>query len=245
MFDLEAAPLAVPSWFEEEARALGVELEPGDAEKLGRFLGLMLSANERVNLTAITDPPDVWRKHALDALSLIQTLADLPDGALVADVGSGGGVPAVPLAICLPALRFFCIEATGKKAAFLTAAASRLGLANVRVINDRAEVIGQEVHGETGRARFDAVIARALGPLAVAAELCVPLAKVGGRIVLVKGAKAEQELEAGRRALSVLGAEHVETLETPTGRLIVLEKARPTPRTYPRQPGEPKRKPLQ
>lgn len=243
-FRTDLAPLPPPAWFAGEVEALGVVLDGGDAGRLGLFLALLLDANTKANLTAITDPEDAWRKHILDSITLIPLLAELPAGARVADVGSGGGVPGIPLAVCQPALRFYLIEATRKKADFLRTAAEALALGNVEVVNQRAEAVGQDHKSGLGRESFDAVIARALGSVTVAAELTVPLAKVGGRVLLIKGEKAEAELAEARRALDLLGAVFTGVVATPTGRIVVLDKAGPTPRPYPRPAGEPKRRPL-
>jgi 16S rRNA (guanine527-N7)-methyltransferase len=242
VFPTDAAPLAPPAGWLDRAREIGVELEPGEAEQLGRYLAILLASNEVLNLTAITDPAEAWTRHILDALTLMPLLAEAPENGTVADVGSGGGVPAIPLAIVLPRLRFTLIESTAKKAAFLEATIAALGLANATVNSDRAEEIAQDRRGL--RESFDVVTARALGRMNVAAELCIPLCRVGGRVVFVKGQKADEELEEARPALEILGGAHAGTLDTPTGRLVVIEKASRTPRTYPRAAGEPKRKPL-
>ncbi|HBS28956.1 MAG TPA: hypothetical protein DEB06_05795 [Phycisphaerales bacterium] len=117
----------------------GIAFEPGDVERLGRFLAILLAGNEQVNLTAITEPEEAWRKHIFDALTLLPMLAELPEGARVMDVGSGGGVPGVPLAIALPGLAFSLAEATEKKAQFLSAAVAALGLKNAAVVKSLAE----------------------------------------------------------------------------------------------------------
>jgi 16S rRNA (guanine527-N7)-methyltransferase len=248
-------PLAPPDDFLRAAAGLGVAFEPGDLDRLGRFLALLLDANRTVNLTAITDPREAWTKHILDAMTLLPLLAELPDRSRVIDVGSGGGVPGIPLAIVLPRLSFTLLEATGKKAAFLRRAVDALGLANVTVVNDRAENVGQD-RGRPGprgapapppgghRESDDAVIARAVGPVAVVAELCVPLCRVGGRVLLIKGQRAERELAEAEGALRRLLVVHEGTVDTPTGRIVVLTKRSRTPRVYPRPPGEPARAPL-
>lgn len=239
------------------AAALGVEFEPGDVDRLGRYLGMLLAANEKANLTSITDAGEAWTKHILDSLTLLAVLAELPAGARVIDVGTGGGVPGVPLAIVMPHLSFTLLEATGKKVEFLRQAAAMLGLGNVEVVQGRAERLGQD-RGERGgqgregghRERYDAVIARAVGPLNVLAELTVPLAKApaadrpSGVIALIKGQKAADEVVSAAEALRQVRARHEATLDTPTGRIVVLTKDAPTPRTYPRADGEPKRSPL-
>lgn len=252
--DAAATPIPAPAEFASACSALGIEFETGDLERLGRFLALLLQANTAFNLTAVTDPGEAWTRHILDAMTLMPLLAELPEGSRVIDVGSGGGVPGVPLAIVLPGVSFTLLEATGKKAEFLRAAAAVLGLHNVTVVQDRAERAGQDRGERTGgdaseragghREAYDVVLARALGPLAVAAELCVPLARVGGRVLLVKGQKAAQELAEAESALRELKAVHTGTVETPTGRIVVLEKRVRTPRTYPRRDGEPSRAPL-
>lgn len=238
------------------ASELGIEFEPGDLDRLARFLALLLDANTRTNLTAITDPGEAWTRHILDALTLLPMLAELPadrpEPPHVLDVGSGGGLPAIPLAIVCPHLRFTLLEATGKKADFLRAAIADLGLPNASVLQARAEAAGQDRGERTPdgsrqaalRESFDAVTARAVGRLAVVAELTVPFAKPGGLILLVKGQKADEELDEARPALALLGAAHAGTVDTPTGRIVVLEKTTRTPRTYPRRDGEPKRTPL-
>lgn len=237
---MSIAPIEPTKEFLEAAAAYGVVFEPGDLDRLGRYLAMLLDETTRMNLTAIREPGEAWMKHIFDSLTLLPLLADLPDGARVADVGSGGGAPGVPLAIVLPRVRFTLIESTGKKADFLRRCADALGLENVEVVADRAETVGQ---GDL-RATFHAVTARAVGPIRVLAELTIPLLEVGGVALLIKGQRAEEELEDARGAIHALHAPVAGVVPTPTGRIVVLEKPRKTPRKYPRRPGEPKREPL-
>lgn len=242
-FRTDLPALTAPGSFAGEAAALGVEFEPGDIERLGRYLAALMHANTLMNLTAVDDGDAAWSRHVLDSLTLIPLLCEMEAGSMVIDVGSGGGLPGVPLAICMPHVRFTLLEATGKKAAFLSAVVEGLGLANVAVLNARAEEAGQDHHEH--RERYDAAIARAVGPVSVIAEITVPFVKPEtGRVLLIKGQKAEEELAAAKAALHLLHAQHAGTIETPTGRIVVLEKPRKTPRAYPRAPGEPKRRPL-
>ena len=238
----------VPDSFLSACEGFGLAFEPGEVEQLAQFLGFMLEVNKTMNLTAIRDVEDAWTRHIFDALTLLPLLSDLPDGATVIDIGSGGGVPALPLAIVLPKLRFTLVESTSKKADYLSAAIAFLGLSNVSVLNERAEVVGQDFRAH--REVYDAVTARAVGRLPLLLELTVPLAKApegdtpGGLIVLVKGEKAAEEIAEAKQAMHMLHCAHAGTVETPTGRLVVIEKLRKTPRTYPRAVGEPKRSPL-
>ncbi|MCG3122439.1 MAG: Ribosomal RNA small subunit methyltransferase G [Phycisphaerales bacterium] len=245
-------PLPAPAWLVDEAADIGVSFDPGDAEKLGRYLAMLLAANDVLNLTAITDPEQAWRKHILDSLTLIQTLADLPERGRVIDVGTGGGLPGIPLAICMPHLAWTLLEATGKKVAFLRAVCGALGLSNASVVEARAETAGHDRGERVGsggrkgghREAYDAVVARAVGALATLAELTVPFVKVGGRVLLIKGERAGAELEEAAGALHLLKAVHETTVPTPTGRIVVLGKQSATPKIYPRRDGEPKRAPL-
>jgi 16S rRNA (guanine527-N7)-methyltransferase len=228
--------------FLDAAEAIGLSFDPGDVEQIGRYLAMLVETNKQFNLTAVDDPGKVWMRHALDALTLVPLLAELPEEAHVIDVGSGGGVPGVPLAICMPQVRFTLLEPTGKKAAFLRSVAETLGLSNVRVLCERAERIGQDKARH--REKYDAAVARAVGAMNQLAELMIPLVRQGGVILAIKGAKADEELAAAREAIGLLGARHAQTIDSPTGRVIILEKASKTPNAYPRRDGEPKRRPL-
>lgn len=234
------APLAPPADFGAAAAAIGVAFEPGEVEMLGRYLALLLHAAGSMNLTAIRDPDEAWERHILDSLTLMPLLAELPAGARVFDVGSGAGVPGIPIAIVRPDLRITLIEATQKKATFLTSCAERLGLSNIDVCAQRAEEAGQG----SLREQADLVCARAVGRLATLVELTLPLVRIGGRAALIKGAAADEELAEAAYAIRLLGAAHIGTLQTPTGRIVTLQKVRRTGAKYPRRPGEPKRAPL-
>lgn len=251
----ELPPLLPPPDFTARCAAINVELEPGDPETLGRYLAMLLDTNARVNLTAITDPAEAWTRHILDSLALLQVITDLPTGARVMDVGSGGGLPGMVLAITCPESRFTLLEATGKKAEFLRAVVAALSLKNVTVLAERAETAGHDRGQKISsggltkrvgahRESYDLVVARAVGRLAMLAELTTPFARTGGRIALVKGQQADEELAEAGPALHLLKAVHVATIDTPTGRLVILEKGAATPRDYPRRDGEPKRAPL-
>ena len=162
----------------------------------------------------------------------------------MADVGSGGGVPGLPLAIARPDAKVTLIEATQKKAGFLRVTAERLGLENVTVISDRVEAIGQGKWRES----FDVVTARAVAALNMLAEWCVPLAKVGGVVLALKGPKTAEELPAASNALSVLNATatvHAANLPGVADHVVVeLRKLGRTDRRYPRSPSVAKKKPL-
>ena len=253
VFPDDVAALAPPARFLEQCAAYGISFEANELELLGRYLALLLAGNEMVNLTAIRDAEAAWEKHIFDALTLLPLVQEAQERAggrriELADVGSGGGVPGMPLAIVMPQMNVTLIESTSKKGLFLLHVIGQLDLPNVRVLKDRVETIA---HDRTHREQYDLVTARALGRIAVASELTVPLAKAsgedgatGGRVLLVKGEKAEEELAEAKQALHLLHTAHLGTIDTPTGKIVVLEKARKTPRLYPRRAGDPARSPL-
>lgn len=207
---------------------------------LRRFLERLLETNRSFNLTAITDPNEAWDKHVLDSLSLLPDLRELAADSSIVDIGSGGGLPALPLAIALPGLRFTLLEATAKKASFLEATARDLGLGNVSVVCDRAENFARGPEREG----FQAATSRAVSRLPVLLELTLPLVAVGGVSLAIKGEQAAQEVEEAENALKVLKASVEELRRTPTGVVTRIRKLAATPAKYPRRPGEPKRSPL-
>jgi 16S rRNA (guanine527-N7)-methyltransferase len=177
-----------------------------------------------------------------DCLVLLEHLGDARK---VVDVGSGGGLPGLPLKIIRPDLQLTLIEADQAKAAFLVHACAQLGLEGVEVIARRAEDAG---HDPRLREAFDVAVARALAPLPVLAELCLGLVRVGGRLL---AQKTESEgTGAGERAIEIMGGTLIAVHASPSdarraGTVVVVQKVRPTPDAYPRRPGIPNRRPLQ
>ena len=237
------------------AEALGVPLSPAQLERFRRYTELLLAANQQFNLTAVRDLPGIIAKLHLDSLSLLPPIAiasRLSMEALrssmwrVADVGSGAGIPGFPLLLACPTLQVAFIESAGKKGEFLRQVATKLGV-EISVAVARAETLGQ---APPHRESFDLVVARAVAETNVLAELTLPLARLGGIVVLPKGPKAYAELEEARPAIKRLGGEVIDLLliavpgveETRT--LILLRKLRSTPPNYPRNPGIPAKHPI-
>ena len=167
------------------ARELGIDLTDEQAGQLTAHLDLLDEWGERMNLTAIRDRPSQITKHVLDSLSVRPFLR----GARIADVGSGAGFPGIPLAILEPGRRFTLVESTGKKCRFLEHVRDALGLANVEVVQARAEAFKPAE-------RFDTVLARAVGPVAELVRLAGPLVAGGGRLLAMKGRYPDEELAA-------------------------------------------------
>jgi 16S rRNA (guanine527-N7)-methyltransferase len=181
------------------ARALALELDEAQLGKLVAHLDLLDEWNSRFNLTAIRDRPSQLTKHLLDSLTVQPYLR----GERVADVGSGAGFPGIPLAIVEPHRHFSLIESTGKKCRFLEHVRDALGLANVEVVQARAESFRPET-------RFDTVIARAVGPLAELVRCAGPLLAGEGRLLAMKGRYPEEELAARLNGWKLAGVHRLE-----------------------------------
>ena len=225
------------------ASAAGSTLADAQHAQLARYLDLLLEANQRMNLTRITHRAAAEVQHVGDALTL---LPHLPAGAVrVADVGSGGGVPGIPLAIARPDAQVMLVESTKKKAAFLRSAAGELRLGNVTVSELRAEDVGRS----EARESFDVAVARAVATLDWLAEWCLPLVRKGGKLLAMKGARAAEEVPAALKAIKLLngGEPVVHPVDLPGSehRVIVeVPKLGRTDRWYPRPATQAKGKPL-
>ena len=232
------------------AARLGITLTQDQLGQLDRFVRLLLARNQQVNLTRIVEPAETERRHLLDSLTCALPVRD----ELVAgvawrciDIGSGGGLPGIPLAVAFPAVRMTLLESVGKKAAFLREAVAELGLTGVSVQTARAEDAARVV---AERDSYDLVVARALAPLPVALEWCVPFARPGGVVVLPRGSDLAGQLPDGRFAAGQLAARLREPIllddpDLPAGRsLVVAEKLGPTPKRFPRRPGLAAKQPL-
>jgi 16S rRNA (guanine527-N7)-methyltransferase len=217
-----SVPLPVPEGLGARLAAAGISAGAATLAQLGDYLARMLAMNEQMNLTAIKDAEGAWERHGLDALTLLPLLAEVPAGARLVDIGSGGGIPGIPLAIARPDLGITLVESTQKKAAFLAAVSRAMGLANVSVHAERAE---QLLRGPL-RGAFDVVTARAVARLDALVPLTVPFVRPGGLVLLVKGQRAEEELAEAASVLARHEAAHEQTVPTPTGRIVVLRRAR-------------------
>jgi len=238
--------MTVPSFVTTDLARLGIEPTGDDLSRLSRYLDLLLDANSRFNLTSIRDRDTAWRRHIIDSLTLLPMLADLGKCRAI-DVGSGGGLPGVPLAITLPDVAMTFLESTGKKANFLRECVKDLSLNKATVLQGRAEDIGND---EAHREKYDAAVCRALGPMNVLLEFTLPFVKVGGWLFAMKGPSVEAELKDAGDALATLGAGDVQVVDAYPEDfdvhtvIVCVQKERPTPKAYPRLAGAPKHSPL-
>ena len=218
-------------------------LDAAKAEALEAFARAVLERNRVMNLTAITIDADFARLHLLDSAALL-SVADF-SGKHVIDVGTGAGFPGVPLRILCDSVHMTLLDSTGKRIDFLRETCLALGLTGVDCVHARAEEFAA-----TQRESYDIATSRAVAGLSVLCELCLPLVKVGGQFLAMKGVDSDAELEGAMDAIEKLGGKLADVVDytIPTGdvrhRVIVIDKIIPTPKQYPRPYGQIKKKPL-
>lgn len=230
------------------ALRLDIRLSPVQLDQFETYYRELLDWNQRMNLTAITDYEEVQIKHFLDSLSVVLAMPKpVPVGLMVVDVGTGAGLPGIPLKIALPEISLTLVDATNKKAEFLRHLVERLMLSGVAVVVGRAETLA---HEPQYRERFDLALSRAVAPLPAAAELALPFVANGGSFVAQKKGDISQEIEAAAPAIEKLGGKLRESMPvnlpdlSDDRSLVIIDKVSPTPEKYPRRPGIPEKRPL-
>ncbi|MEM6282583.1 MAG: 16S rRNA (guanine(527)-N(7))-methyltransferase RsmG [Chloroflexota bacterium] len=225
---------------------LDVELTPQQIAHFAIYESQLIEWNTHTNLTAITEPDEIRVRHFLDSLTITKA-ADLNGELHGIDIGAGAGFPGLPLAIAFENLHMTLLDSAGKKVRFMQHVIDMLNLQNATAIHARAEELGQDA---AHRAKYDLVLARAVARLPGLLEYMLPLAKVGGYCIAMKGTTAHEEAESATRALNILGGTHgrIETVQLPDveipHHLVVVRKVANTPAAYPRRPGTPTRKPI-
>lgn len=228
----------------EKAEKLGLEISLSQAENFQAYMELLLEWNEKMNLTAITEPSAILEKHFLDSLTLLLIFPP-KQGAKLIDVGTGAGFPGIPLKILRPDLDLTLLDSLNKRLSFLKELCAALKIEAV-FIHKRAEEAGQE---KQMRESYDIAVARAVAPLNVLCEYCLPFVKTGGYFVAMKGPGASRELLEAMNAIAELGGgkPKTEAFTLPNGEarsLLLLPKMRVTPKRYPRHGGTIAKHPL-
>jgi len=222
---------------------VGMEIPPDKIEKLALFSNHLLSTNRKINLLARGEEENFLERHLIDSLVALPLLEK--EKPPLMDIGSGGGLPGIPLAICCPKRPFFLVETREKKAGFLQEAVRELGLEEVHVIQERVEDLGKN---QEFREKMGVVTARGLAPLPSLIELSLPFLRVGGILLAWKGRGLEEEIKNSEKALELLGGVPGKRVSSNLlGKphfLQVIIKEKTSPERFPRRPAAIKKRPL-
>lgn len=232
--------------FENEIREkmleINVKLSGDQIEQFYLYMNLLLEWNEKINLTAITNPKDIILKHFVDCA----TISKYVEGKVL-DMGSGAGFPGIPLKILNPQLDIKLVDSLNKRINFLNIVIEELKLNNIEAIHSRAEELGKN---KRYREAFDVVVSRAVAQTSILSEYTIPFCKIGGKCVFMKGANIEEELNNSKKAITILGGQIVKIEElfleknNNNRKIIVIKKLNNTPTKYPRKPGTPAKEPI-
>ncbi len=219
----------------QELNNMGVELDGYGLDRFDAYAERLVRWNNHVNLTAITEPDDIAIKHFVDCLSIMKYVK-FNKGDKVVDVGTGAGFPGLPLLIANPDIDVNFVDSVGKKLGFIKDVMRNNGLV-ANVTHKRAEDMGKDGNY---RESYDYAVSRAVAPLNILCEYCLPLVKVGGYFIAMKGAAAEQELADAANAIHTLGGalEKIDSFKLSTGdnrAIIIIKKISQTPTKYPRK----------
>lgn len=232
--------------FQALCLARNIELSEKQMEQYELYFKELVSWNEKMNLTGITERSEVYLKHFYDSLTLSQYV-DFSKVKSLADIGSGAGFPGIPLKICFPHLKLMIVDSLNKRIQFLQHIVDTLGLQNVQLIHGRAEDVAHQVGL---RDSFDLVTARAVARLAVLNEFCLPFVRKGGIFAAMKGTDLKEEVKEASRSFRELKAKmknsyHFQLPQENADRhIIIIEKVGDTPKKYPRKAGTPLKTPI-
>lgn len=228
---------------EIKAKQIEIELTKEQIEKYYNYMNLLLEWNEKINLTAIIEPREVILKHFVDSLTIAKYIKE---NEKLIDVGTGAGFPGIPLSIVKENTDIVLLDSLNKRINFLEEVKENLKLENITTIHGRAEEFGKN---KNEREKYDIATSRAVAPLNILLEYLLPLVKVGGRAICMKGANIE-EIENAKNALEILGGK-IEKIEEITlsnsdikRNIIIVKKVKNTPSKYPRKPGTPSKEPI-
>lgn len=223
---------------------INVMLDDKQIEDFYVYMNELIEWNKNINLTAITEEKEIIQKHFIDSLTIFKYLNSNDK---IIDVGTGAGFPGIPLKIADETLDITLLDSLNKRILFLDNVIEKLKLNNIKTIHSRVE---DAAINPQYREKYDIATSRAVAQLNVLLEYLLPLVKVGGKCICMKGGNVEEELENSKKALEILGGkvEKIESFELPNSdikrNIIIIKKVSHTPKAYPRKAGTPSKKPL-
>lgn len=226
----------------EKLKLINIKLEDKQIEEFYNYMNLLLEWNERINLTAITEPIEVILKHFVDSATIIKYIED---NNKIVDVGTGAGFPGIPLNIINSEASYTLVDSLNKRINFLNEVINSLQLNNINTIHSRIEDFGRN-----NKERFDIATSRAVASLNILLEYLLPLVKIGGICICMKGSNVKEEIENASKALEILGGkiEKVEKIILPDSdierNIVIVKKVKSAPSKYPRKAGIPTKDPI-
>lgn len=230
--------------FKSFLEKIEIELDEKQIRQFYNYMQLLLKWNEKINLTAITQPQEIIIKHFVDSLTISKYIKE---NAKIIDVGTGAGFPGIPLKIYRNDIEVILLDSLNKRINFLNGVINKMGLDKISAIHGRAEEFG---HNKEYREKFDIATSRAVANMATLSEYLIPFVKVNGMVVAMKGSDVKQEIDESKRAINVLGGKifGVEEFNLPDTdirrNVILIEKEKHTLAKYPRKAGTPSKEPL-
>lgn len=242
--------------FYKDLEQLHIELSDEQVNQFIKYYELLIEWNSFMNLTAITDFDEVFKKHFTDSLSLVQAESYIMDicgrdvreeSISVIDIGTGAGFPGIPLKIAFPNLKITLLDSLNKRVKFLNEVINQLGLKDIKAVHGRAEDFAKNIEF---RDSFDICVSRAVANMSTLSEYCIPFVKVNGLFIPYKSEKITEELASANNALNILGGKVVDQIDynLPDSdyyrNLVIVKKEKETPKKYPRKAGLPSKEPL-
>lgn len=236
--------------FEKGLEQLSITLSGEQKQQFLTYYEYLVEKNKVMNLTAITEYEEVITKHFLDSLAVVKTSCFKPEklaGKRLIDIGTGAGFPGIPLKIAFPKLEILLLDSLNKRINFLNEVTEMLGLTKINTVHGRAEDYAKQ---KGYRESFDFCVSRAVANLSTLSEYCIPFVKQGGCFISYKSGSVDQELIQAEKAVKILGGQREEVVrfslaDTDMDRsFVVIRKAKPTPKKYPRKAGLPSKEPL-
>lgn len=228
--------------FKDKANKINITISDEQIKEFYEYMNLLLEWNEKINLTAITEPKEVIMKHFIDSITVEKYINNSD---LVADIGTGAGFPGIPLNIVKNNANYVLVDSLNKRINFLNEVINDLNLKNIKTVHSRVEDFAKN-----NREKFDVATSRAVAALNILLEYLLPLVKVGGICVCMKGSNIKEEVSNAKKALEVLGGkiEKIEEIVLPDSdvkrNIIIIRKVKNTPNKYPRKAGMPSKEPI-